>query len=220
MIDSKPSHKFFDVVLDNNLEELHSYLTDKEQEIMSGDFPNLEKDVIDAIKSKFGFVSVTQVGHNYNIFSFENEAINKLKLELKNLTREACAYYGVDFESQYYVIHGWFNFDKKIGIEDDAKSISDDSRYHDHAHGLGAPDFHGYYCVEAEPSITYYKIDSGETIFENMNVNNRAIISETGHPHTVGSWKGPKTRITIAYDIMPSDHVENLEVLGYAWSAL
>ena len=34
---------------------------------------------------------------------------------------------------------------------------------------VGAPHFHGYYCVNAEPSITYYNIN--DNIVENHNKN-------------------------------------------------
>jgi hypothetical protein len=80
---------------------------------------------------------------------------------------------------------------------------------------LGAPIFHGYYCVNAEPSITYYKIN-GNDLFENHNKNNRAIVSETGHPHGRDDWYEDKPRITIAYDIAP----KNSHVVTDLWISL
>jgi hypothetical protein len=68
--------------------------------------------------------------------------------------------------------------------------------------GKGSPDFHGYYCVNAEPSVTFYLIDK-VTEFENININNRAVVSETGHPHAPDNWYSREPRITIAYDIIP-----------------
>ena len=69
---------------------------------------------------------------------------------------------------------------------------------------MGAPWFHGYYCVNAEPSSTFYQINGDESnVFENINKNNRAILSETGHPHGRDDWFQEKPRITIAYDISP-----------------
>lgn len=220
MIKEKPEHKFFDRMLDNNLDELHKYLTQKNKEILSGDFPNINKDNIEYIKSQFGFVSVTQLGARYNIFDFGNESINKIQLALKDLTKEACDHYGINFEEQDYVIHGWFNFDPNIGTKGSTPMLDDDSIFHDHAQGHGAPDFHGYYCVKAEPSITYYKINNGSDIFENHNIDNRVLVSETGHPHSVGTWAEKDVRITIAYDIMPSKSVSHYDDFDMIWIPL
>ena len=38
---------------------------------------------------------------------------------------------------------------------------------------------------------------------ENVNKNNRLILSETGHPHGIGPWPFDKPRITLAYDVSP-----------------
>ena len=73
---------------------------------------------------------------------------------------------------------------------------------------------HGYYCVNAEPSVTYYNIDKKDVIFENVNINNRAILSETSHPHMKGKWSEDKPRITIAYDIVTKREVDYFKSKG------
>ena len=89
---------------------------------------------------------------------------------------------------------GWFNINRaEVGKLD----------YHDHG-SPGAPNFHGYYSVNAEPSITHYKLfNDPSRIVDNVNKNNRLVISEVGHPHAMGDWDWSGPRITIAYDIVP-----------------
>ena len=79
--------------------------------------------------------------------------------------------------------------------------------------GEGSPVFHGYYCINAEPSKTFYNINRSGQIFENINKNNRAILSETGHPHGRDDWFEEKPRVTIAYDVTPN-------FFGGTWIAL
>jgi hypothetical protein len=38
---------------------------------------------------------------------------------------------------------------------------------------------------------------------DNINKDNRAILSETGHPHAMADWDWEGPRITIAYDVVP-----------------
>ena len=79
--------------------------------------------------------------------------------------------------------------------------LKHEENFHDHMAGEGAPFFHGYYCVNAEPSITYYKVFGNDV--ENHNKNNRLILSEMGHPHAMGDWDWQGSRITVAYDVLP-----------------
>jgi len=199
---NKPEHRFFERILDNNLEDLSKFLFEKQDEILSGKIGNIPADLLANFNATNG--AATQLGTYYNVFTFENEGIQKLKSALKDMTIEACNYYGIDFSSNDFKIHGWFNVDYKF----DSVSISpkqDNRFYHDHMNGEGAPVFHGYYSINAEPSITYYKINNLND-FENVNVNNRAILSETGHPHGRDDWYQDTPRITLAYDIAPSSY--------------
>jgi hypothetical protein len=109
------------------------------------------------------------------------------------MVREACEYYGIDFESQQFMMQGWFNINHSGNGKLD---------WHEHG-GRGAPHFHGYYCVSAEPSQTHYL--TFEEFKINENKNNRAILSEMGHPHAMGNWNWDGPRITVAYDVQPLD---------------
>jgi hypothetical protein len=127
----------------------------------------------------------------YNVFQFHSEGIYNLYSAIREMALEACEYYGVDFKETQYMVQGWFN------INHTKKGKLD---WHDHG-PWGAPEFHGYYCVSAEPSITHYRVFDKEV--ENHNKNNRAILSEMGHPHAMADWDWDGPRITIAYDLVP-----------------
>lgn len=144
----------------------------------------------------------TRNGSNYNVLQYDHPEIHKLKNAISEMVKEACEYYEIDFNEQKYIVHAWFNLEGKINNDKSVNPMNKEHFFHDHLDGSGIPYFHGYYCVNAEPSITYYKID-GERVFENINKNDRAIISETGHPHGRDDWYSDENRITIAYDVTP-----------------
>lgn len=196
MLNKKP-HKFFDFFLDNNLEELNQFLLQRKYDLASGQIPGVGIDQINQAGEEYKQSKNPQrLDRFYNVFQFSNDSIYNLYKALRSLTKEACEYYEIDYDSSQFMIHGWFNVDSKKDF--DKKTSS----YHDHSGGKGAPYFHGYYCVNAEPSSTFYKINREEP-FENVNKNNRAILSETGHPHAIGGFDFGMDRITIAYDISP-----------------
>lgn len=209
---SKP-HKFFEVHLDNDIDSLYAYLENKMEELLSGNLVSIPQEKLSQYNKDNG--APTQLGNYYNIFQFDNNEIKALHNALRDLVKDASEYYGHDFNEKQYKINGWFNYDPKTQGGSGVNPLKNDIFFHDHAEGLGAPIFHGYYCVNAEPSITYYKID-GETLFENYNKNNRVIVSETGHPHGRDDWYEDKPRITIAYDIAP----KNSHVVTNMWVEL
>ena len=207
MIKDKPAHKFFNVIMNNDLEKLSSFLIQKRDDILNGLIPGIPEAELKKYDKFNG--PATQLGSYYNIFDKEHfgcDELRDLHRELRNTLKRACEYYGIDYDSQNYIIHGWYNLDY---AGDGVSPLKNSNHFHDHMAGEGVPYFHGYYCVNAEPSSTFYKIGGidGE-LFENVNVNNRAIISETGHPHGRDDWSEKSPRITIAYDIKQSNGSE------------
>lgn len=201
MIKEKPSHKFFERYVDNDLTQLSTYLLKLEKDLFDGVYPKVSKEFANNIGG------VHNLGTKFNIFQCYNPQIYKLFSTLRDLTIEACEYYNIDYKKQSYMVQGWFNTD---GIAE--PPVNESTHYHDHLGGTGVPNFHGYYCVDAEPSFTYYKIGGHENdSIQNINKNNRAILSETGHPHGIGPWPFNKPRITIAYDISPVTHMSGSE---------
>ena len=197
---NKP-HKFFEKYLDNDLDKMSNFLLkineDMNNATLRGVSPLGSKR--DTLWMESGSVPTVK-WTEYNVFQFYTEEIYNVYSAVKDLTLDACDYYGVDFKKQKYYIQGWFNVnDRKVGKLD----------WHDHG-GPWAPFWHGYYCIKAEPSSTFYKMENkDELLVENHNKNNRLILSEMGHPHAMGNWDWDGPRITLAYD------VTTLERIGY-----
>lgn len=203
---SKPPHKFFSAFLNNDVISLSKYLVDVQDKMLDGTICNIPLEVRKLYTRMTG--PATQFGPYYNIFSdnfkIVTDEIRSVQASLKELTKEASEYYGIDYDKQNYQINGWFNVDYGTVSGNRPSPLDNPERFHDHMEGEGAPVFHGYYCVTAEPSSTYYLIDGDkENLFENINKNNRLILSETGHPHGIGNWDWEGARVTIAYDIVP-----------------
>jgi len=136
----------------------------------------------------------TQKSREYNAFQMYYPFMHELYSAVVDMTREACKYYEIDYNSEQWVAQAWFNINSK---EKGGKL-----NWHDHLDpNIKVPAFHGYYSVNAEPSQTHYNIDGQEKI--NENKNNRAILSLIGYPHAMGDWSWQGERITIAYDIFP-----------------
>jgi len=184
-------HKFFETFLDVDLKKFQAYLIKQYEKIndiqLKGITPlDLKKD--NFVESQ----SISTIKwREYNVFQFYNTDIHKIFKSLSKLIHEACEYYEIDFESQQYMVQGWFNinYTKKGKLD-----------WHDHG-PHPAPFFHGYYSVNAEPSITHYKVNGKDV--ENHNINNRMIVSEMAHPHAMADWSWEGPRITLAYDIVP-----------------
>jgi hypothetical protein len=200
----KPKHKFFERFLDNDLNDLYAYLENELDNLLNNKLTPISEEDLDIFTKYNG--AATQLGKYYNIFNFKNAAIDELRVALKEMAKEACNYYGIDYKKYY--INGWFNYDQASHLNNAVSPVKNANHYHDHMGGTGAPIFHGYYCINAEPSSTFYKINNSVE-FENVNKNNRAILSETGHPHGRDDWYEDKPRMTIAYDLTPINYGGN-----------
>lgn len=188
-------HKFFERYLDNDLNKMTDYMVQIYRDMQNANIRGVSP--VGSKHDKYwvesGSISTVK-WTEYNVFQFYNEEIYNVYSAIKDLAVEACDYYGVDFKKQKYYIQGWFNInDRKLGK----------LNWHDHG-GPWAPFWHGYYCIKAEPSSTFYKLENREDlVVENQNKDNRLILSEMGHPHAMGDWDWDGPRITLAYDIVP-----------------
>jgi len=200
-------HKFFERYLNNDLDLLSKELKVRYDWIEKAKVGNvtpvgdkeywLESNSLSTVKWR-----------QYNVFQFHIDGVYNLYKNLAELVKEACIYYDISFEEQKYMVQGWFNINT-------AKNGKLD--WHDHGEPY-APNFHGYYCVNAEPSVTHYRVFDKEV--ENINKNNRMIVSEMGHQHAMGDWDWDGSRITIAYDIMPLHKLPNLPDMEQHWIPL
>lgn len=207
--------KIFSTELNIDLKDFLFYLDIKHDEILSNSLKE-RNTLTDLIVKKYTKMSnaPTKLNQKYNIFEFNNNHIKSLYSSLLQLTKNASSYYGYNFDDQNYMIRGWFNADNPS--TKDFNPNNNKRLFHDHLGGFGAPDFHGYYCVDAEPSITYYKIEEGN-VYENKNKNNRAILCQNGFPHSRGNWNECNQRITIAYDIVPQSRLTYLNINNPIW---
>jgi len=208
---NKP-HKFFEKYLNNDLNRMTTDLIQVYKDMQNSNLRGVSP--VGSEKDKFwiesGSISTVK-WTEYNVFQFYTEEIYNVYSAVKDLTLEACDYYGVDFKKQKYYIQGWFNInDRKVGK----------LNWHDHG-GPWAPFWHGYYCIKAEPSSTFYKLENKEDlIVENQNKDNRLILSEMGHPHAMGDWDWDGPRITLAYDIAPLSSLKLTSAPPQHWMPL
>lgn len=183
-------HKFFERYLDNNLSVLAEELQDRYKKIEQAKLIGVSEVKENEYWKHSNSVS-TMKWREYNVFQFHSTGLYNLYRAIREMTCEACEYYELDFHKQRFMVQGWFN------ITHAGKGKLD---WHDHGPS-GAPNFHGYYSVNAEPSTTHYKVF--DKVVENHNINNRAILSEMGHPHAMADWSWEGPRITVAYDLIP-----------------
>jgi hypothetical protein len=148
-----------------------------------------EKDIFTYSKSLS-----THKSREYNAFQMYYPFMHELYSAVVDMTREACEYYEIDYNSEQWLCQSWFNINS---TEKGGKL-----EWHDHIDPqYKVPAFHGYFAVNAEPSNTHYDVNNTEVI--NNNKNNRAILSLMGFPHAMGPWNWDGDRITIAYDVLP-----------------
>lgn len=208
---NKP-HQFFEKHLDNDLNKMMDHLIQVYRDMQNANLRGVSP--VGSEKDKFwiesGSVSTVK-WTEYNVFQFYTEEIHNVYSAVRDLAIEACDYYGVNFKEQKYYIQGWFNInDRKVGK----------LNWHDHG-GPWAPFWHGYYCIKAEPSSTFYKIENrDDLIVENHNKDNRLILSEMGHPHAMGDWDWDGPRITLAYDIVPLASLQLASATPQHWIPL
>jgi hypothetical protein len=192
---SPKPHKFFERFLDNDLDNLSSELISRYEQIKSAQVHGVTPVSGKELWQDSNSVS-TMKWNQYNVFQFHIPEIHKLYKSVSEMIKEACQYYDLDFDKEQFMVQGWFNINYansgKLG-------------WHEHG-GSGAPDFHGYYCVKAEPSVTHYMVFNN--LVDNINKNNRAIISEMGHSHSMGDWDWDGPRITVAYDVIPLRYLQ------------
>ena len=67
--------------------------------------------------------------------------------------------------------------------------------------------WHGFFCVNCEPSSTTYKLQDGTVVDVESKNNNLVISKSDGDLHRTWPWEYDEPRITIAFDIIPARHL-------------
>lgn len=78
--------------------------------------------------------------------------------------------------------------------------------------------WHGFYCVDCEPSKTTYRIPNGSSYNEIdvESVNDNLIIGKSDNDlHRTWPWEKDSPRITIAFDIVPARFIDNEQWLNH-----
>jgi hypothetical protein len=133
----------------------------------------------------------TSLYKKYNVFLFPFKQFHALYLEIQKMFREKS---NLDFSKEYY-IQAWLNVYKK----------GEFINWHEHWDPYKKA-WHGYYCVECEPSKTTYKIEN--KILDIENEDNLLVMSQSnGENHRTWPWHKDDPRITIAFDIVPEKFV-------------
>lgn len=206
-------HRFFERYLDvtqDELEDFYNFCIVVEQKMLNGELPGISKDYAQSLKAENHGCLTTRLLSHYNIFQMQHKVIRKLYAAVRDMAKEACEHYGKDFDNMQYYVQGWINVEDADDCTlEEYEEHHIEPNLHEHSGGLGMPDIHGYYCVNAEPSTTHYRIN-GTIPFRNENKNNRAILSETGHKHARGHWgDSNKKRITLAYDTRVVESIQD-----------
>lgn len=137
----------------------------------------------------------TQLYETYNVFLCQMPGF----AELYNLIIQ----YFKNKESNYknYAVAGWVNIFNKGQYLD----------WHKHGPKIGNDErWHGYVSINAEPSKTLYKNNTG-LINTIVNKNGYITLSPAGLIHRVTPWdNNEEPRITIAFDFILRNKIDNL----------
>lgn len=138
----------------------------------------------------------TKIYEAYNIFLIQYPEVTALYEKIVNSFKEKNPNY------KKYALAGWVNVYHSGGFLD----------WHSHGVGMGnAFDgrWHGYFCVNGEPSKTLYRDNETHKLVEAVeNKNGWLTMSPGGMEHRVTPWENTQEpRITIAFDFCLRDRI-------------
>jgi len=148
----------------------------------------------------------TKLFSQYNLLTLLYPITNQLYFEIQKFFRENC-----DIKEPY-MIQSWLNFYRKGEFID----------WHRHWRSA-AKGWHGFICVSCEPSKTTYRLPPihgfqvpsnliDESQWELQDIESKdglIVLSESaGDMHRTWPWEYDEPRITIAFDIIPTKHLE------------
>jgi|APCry1669189665_1035243.scaffolds.fasta_scaffold02967_2 hypothetical protein len=135
----------------------------------------------------------TQMFQRYNILMFPLPGFHNLFLEIQKTFNEVNK--DKSYKDEKYYIQCWLNvYDSR------APSIG----WHKHWR-TAQKAWHGFYCLDTEPSSTLYRLSNGKQ-FAIECKDNLLVIGKSGEDeHRSTDWTiKERPRITIAYDIVPA----------------
>ena len=152
------------------------------------------RNTLKPIENPGWYGTFTTANHDsYNFLTFPNVEVNKLYKEISK-------YASYLLEDKVYMIKSWVNIYRKDEKVD----------WHDH---WPAPKkvWHGFYCVQVGDSYTEYKIPKVEDVIKINSKEGLLVIGKSENDkHRSSRWTEiDRPRITIAFDIVPVDSIEN-----------
>lgn len=141
---------------------------------------------------------MSQLFKNYNIFMYSYPEFYQLYSEIKTMFREQCG------NNDPHYCQAWLNY------------YHTDEYITWHRHSLSLHyGWHGFFCVDTEPSKTTYQLPN-KAEFDVIGKNNLLVLSKNqGDSHRTWPWHLPEPRITIAFDIVPATCVDPSDRLNH-----
>ena len=133
----------------------------------------------------------TKLHDQYNLFTYALEGFHPLYFKIQEL------FWQTNTARHEYYIQCWLNLYKQGNFVN----------WHDHyPSNLNA--WHGFYCVDCEPSKTSYRLPNIKDTIDINSENDLLVISKSdGDCHRTWPWQFPdRDRITIAFDIVPREY--------------
>lgn len=140
------------------------------------------------------FPNSTRVHNQYNLLMYKFDEFHSLYFEIQNFFQQ------LNYSDEKYYIQCWLNLYQKGQFID----------WHEH-YPARCNSWHGFYCVDCEPSKTTYKIPNTIEPVDIISENNLLVISKSaGDWHRTWPWEAAdRDRITIAFDIVPLNYLDD-----------
>ena len=133
----------------------------------------------------------TQGFEHYNLLMYGFDGFHSLYFEIQKLFRQ------VNQIDDNYYIQCWLNIYEKDNFVD----------WHNH-YPPKCNSWHGFFCVDCEPSKTTYQLPDMANTIDITSENNLLVLSKSnGDRHRTWPWEyAGRDRITVAFDIVPANH--------------
>jgi hypothetical protein len=199
---SKPKNNFFapewnyflgeDFIKDINFNDLTKFLLSKKKQIL--ELPNTFKNnKISDGYTGLGKNSTTARYNKYNVLTWNNENIYKLKNNILNFYKNFIYFFKQELPKELY-IQCWVNFMNK------------GEKINAHLHSTSPNTYlGGHVCVQVNNTSTYYinpinQINEPET-YQSENKIGKITLFQNNIPHYTDEHKFKEKRITIAFDL-------------------
>jgi hypothetical protein len=200
-IKSEPKNNFFapewhyfiaeKYIKDVNFNELSKFILNKEKEILELPCTIKENKISDG-NTGLGEKSVTARHNKYNVLSWENENVEKIKKNILKFYEEFLKIFNFKLPKELY-IQCWVNIMKR------------GEQINPHLHSL-YPDSYlgGHICVQIDNTSTFYNNpinQFGLYAYESKNEVGKITLFQSHIPHYTSIHCSDKKRITIAFDL-------------------